>query len=225
MKKLFLSAMSAIFLCAAFVQAQTQTQTYDRANLWDKEINAFAEIDRKQTPPENAVLFVGSSSIRIWENLRQSFPNLKVINRGFGGSRLEDVNHYFDQIVTPYKPKTIVLYAGENDVNDGIAPEKVAADYKIFAEMVHQKLPRTKLFYVSLKPSPSRWKLAGQFRKTNSLIKAQTEKDKQAQFVDVFSAMLGADGEPLPDIFREDNLHMKAGGYTIWTKVLEKYLK
>ncbi len=85
----------------------------------------FAEIDRKQTPPENAVLFVGSSSIRMWENLRTSFPNLKVINRGFGGSRLEDVNHYFDQIVAPYKPKTIVLYAGENDVNDGIAPETV----------------------------------------------------------------------------------------------------
>ena len=221
MRRFVITFLSAIFLCAAFAQAQT----YDRANLWDKEINAFAEIDRKQTPPENAVLFVGSSSIRMWENLRQSFPNLKVINRGFGGSRLEDVNHYFNQIVAPYKPKTIVLYAGENDVNDGIAPEKVAADYKKFAENVHQRLPKTKIFYVSLKPSPSRWKFADQFRKTNALIKAQTEKDKQAQFVDIFSAMLGTNGEPLPEIFREDNLHLKANGYAIWTKVLEKYLK
>ncbi len=216
--------LKVLFFVFIFCLSAT-AQNYDRANLWDKEIDAFAEIDRRQTPPENAVLFVGSSSIRMWESLRESFPNLKVINRGFGGSRLEDVNHYFDRIVAPYQPKTIVLYAGENDVNDGIAPEKVAADYKMFAEMVHQKLPKTKIFYVSLKPSPSRWKFADQFRQTNVLIKAQTEKDKLAQFVDVFSPMLGANGAPLPDIFREDNLHMKESGYAIWTKVLEKYLK
>src|SRR5688500_3758063 len=94
-----------------------RAQTYDRQKLWDKEIEAFAEIDRKQTPPPNPILFVGSSSVRMWTNLRSSFPRLKVINRGFGGSRFEDVNYYFDRIVTPYNPKTIVLYAGENDIN------------------------------------------------------------------------------------------------------------
>ena len=221
MKRNLLSLIISATIFAAFVQAQT----YDRAKLWDNEINAFAEIDRKQTPPENAVLFVGSSSIRMWENLRQSFPNLKVINRGFGGSRLEDVNFYFDRIVAPYKPKTIVLYAGENDVNDGIAPEKIAADFRKFAEMVHTNLPKTKIFYISLKPSPSRWNLADQFRKTNELIKAQTEKDKQLQFVDVFNSMLDAKGEPKSEIFLEDNLHMNEKGYAIWKKVLENYLK
>ena len=125
----------------------------------------LTEIDRRQTPPENAVLFVGSSSIRAWNNLRQSFPNLKVINRGFGGSHLEDVNYYFDKIVAPYNAKKIVLYAGENDISAGIAPEKVVADYKKFAEMVHQKFPKTKIFYISLKPSPSRWKFAENFAK------------------------------------------------------------
>ncbi len=221
MKKFAVSFFVTILFFAAFAKAQT----YDRANLWEKEISAFAEIDRRQTPPENAVLFVGSSSVRAWNSLRANFPNLKVINRGFGGSHLGDVNHYFNQIVAPYKPKTIVLYAGENDITAGIAPEKVAADYKEFAKMVHEKLPKTKIYYVSLKPSPSRWKIADQFRQTNSLIKAATEKDKFAQFVDVWKPMLGANGEPLPDIFREDNLHINEKGYVIWTRILEKYLR
>ncbi len=221
MKKLTITFFITIFLFAAHSNAQTN----EREKLWENEINAFAEIDRKQTPPENAVLFVGSSSIRFWENLRQSFPDLKVINRGFGGSRLEDVNFFFDKIVLPYKPKTIVLYAGENDVNDGIAPETVAENYRKFSKMVRDKLPKTKIFYVSLKPSPSRWKLADNFRKTNELIKAEIAKDKNAKFVDVWTAMLNEKGEPMPDIFVGDNLHMNEKGYAIWRGVLEKYLK
>lgn len=212
-----------LILLATF--AARAQETYTRANLWEKEINAFAEIDRKQTPPENAILFVGSSSIRMWENLRASFPNLKVINRGFGGSRLEDVDHYFNQIVTPYKPKTIVLYAGENDLNEGVAPETVVESYRKFAEMVHQKLPKTKILYVSAKPSPSRWKIADQFRRANDLIKAEIARDRKAKYVDVWTAMLGANGEPLPEIFRDDKLHMNEKGYAIWTRIIEKYLK
>lgn len=210
-----------LLLCAAFAAAQT----YDRAKIWDKEINAFAEIDQRQTPPENAVLFVGSSSIRGWRNVRQSFPKLKVINRGFGGSRLEDVNHYFDKIVAPYNPKTIVLYAGENDVNEGVAPETVAENYRKFAAMVRAKFPKTKIFYVSVKPSPSRWKIADKFNQTNDLIKTEIAKDKQAEFVDVWTAMLGTNGEPLPEIFQADNLHLNEKGYAIWQKILEKKLK
>ena len=221
MKKLIIAFLFTILL---FV-ASSNAQTYDRENIWEKEIGVFAEIDRKQTPPESAVLFVGSSSMRMWDNLRESFPTLNVINRGFGGSRLEDVNHYFDKIVLPYKPKTIVLYAGENDVNDGIAPETVAEYYRIFARMVHEQLPKTKIFYVSLKPSLSRWKLADKFQRANELIKAETAKDKSAKFVDVWTPMLGANGEPKPEIFREDKLHMNEKGYAIWTRILEKRLK
>ncbi len=221
MKKILSSFLFTIFLFVAFAQAQT----YDREKIWENEISAFAEIDCKQTPPENAVLFVGSSSIRMWENLRESFPNLKVINRGFGGSRLEDVNHYFDKIVSPYKPKTIVLYAGENDVNDGIVPENLLKSYRIFAKMVHEKLPKTKIFYVSLKPSPSRWKIADKFQKANKLIEVEIKKDKNATFVDVWKPMLGANGEPTEDIFVADKLHMNSKGYAIWTRILDKYLK
>lgn len=216
---LFLIIFTFVF---AFV---VSAQTYDRAKIWDAEINSLTEIDQKQTPPANAVLFVGSSSMRLWKNLRTSFPNLNVINRGFGGSRLEDVNFYFDRIVAPYNPKTIVLYAGENDVNDGIAPEKVLADFQKFSSLVRAKFPKVKLLYVSLKPSPSRWKLAVNFRKTNELIKAEIAKDKRAKFVDVWSAMLNEKGEPKQEIFVEDKLHMNEKGYAIWRDILVKELK
>ena len=221
MKKLIFALIFAFSIVAPSVSAQT----YDRAKIWDAEINALTEIDVKQTPPKNAVLFVGSSSIRMWKNLRSSFPELSVINRGFGGSRLEDVNFYFDRIVVPYNPKTIVLYAGENDVNEGVAPETVLENYRKFAELAHDKFPKSKLLYVSLKPSPSRWQINDKFRKTNDLIKAKIAKDKRAEFVDVWSPMLGANGEPKPEIFLEDKLHMNERGYAIWREVLAKYLK
>ncbi len=214
-----------LIIFALFFTFVVSAQTYDRAKIWDAEINSLTEIDLKQTPPKDAVLFVGSSSIRSWKNLRRDFPQLNLINHGFGGSRLEDVNFYFDRIVAPYNPKTIVLYAGENDVNDGIAPEKVLADFQQFSKMVRARFPKAKLIYVSLKPSPTRWKLADKMRQTNEIVKAEIAKDKRAEFVDVWTAMLNEKGEPKPEIFVEDKLHLNEKGYAIWREVLAKYLK
>jgi len=211
---LFLITFASVF---AFV---VSAQTYDRAKIWDAEINSLTEIDQKQTPPKDAVLFVGSSSMRLWKNLRTNFPQINVINRGFGGSRLEDVNFYFDRIIAPYNPKTIVLYAGENDVNDGIAPEKILADFQKFSKLVRAKFPKAKLLYVSLKPSPSRWKLADNFRKTNELIKNEIAKDKRAKFIDVWTLMLNEKGEPKDELFVADKLHMNEKGYAIWRDIL-----
>lgn len=221
MLKRILLLLFSIVIFSAVISAQN----YERAKMWDKEINDLTEIDLKQTPPQNPVLFVGSSSIRLWTNLRTSFPNLKFINRGFGGSRIEDTNYYFDRIVAPYNPRIIVFYAGENDVNDGLAPEKVADDYKKFSNLVRQKFPKVKIVYISLKSSPSRWKLADKFIQTNNLIKAEIAKDKRAVFVDVFNAMLNEKGEPRPELFVADMLHMNEKGYAIWKGLLEKHLK
>jgi lysophospholipase L1-like esterase len=215
----------AIFLVLVCLSPFVSAQGYDRAKLWDKEIEALTEIDLKQTPPKDAVLFVGSSSIRLWKNLRASFPGLNVINRGFGGSRLEDSVYYFDRIVAPYNPKTIVLYAGENDINEGVTPEKVLDDYKRFSALVRLKFPKAKLIFVSLKPSPSRWSKADALQKANALVKTEIAKDRLARFVDVWTPMLGANGEPLPDIFVADKLHMNEKGYAIWRDALMKYLK
>ena len=165
MKKFNILLITAII---AFSALFTTAQTNNRAEMWDKEIDSLTEIDLKQTPPKDAVLFVGSSSIRMWKNLRQSFPQLNVINRGFGGSQLKDVNFYFDRIVAPYNPKIIVLYAGENDINDKFSPESILEDYKTFAKLTRAKFPKVKLIFVALKPSPSRWKLAENFKKPMS---------------------------------------------------------
>lgn len=220
MLRLYFSA----FLILSFALVSF-AQTYERAKIWDAGINAFAETDLKQTPPKNPVLFVGSSSIVLWRSLRQSFPRLEFVNRGFGGSRIEDTNYYFDRIVTPYNPRIIVFYAGENDVNDGFTPERVTADYNKFVQLVRQKFPKTKIVYISLKPSPSRWDKADKFRQTNNLIKAEITKDKRSVFVDVFSAMLNEKGEPRPELFVADMLHMNEKGYEIWRKLLGKHLK
>lgn len=200
-------------------------QTYERASIWDKEIAALTEIDRRQTPPQNAVLFVGSSSIRLWNSLRTDFPALNVINRGFGGSRIEDVNHYFDRIAAPYDVRTVVLYAGENDVNDGLSPERVRDDFLVFKSRVRKNFPKAKLVFISLKPSPSRWKLEGEFRKTNELIKSEISKDKRAVFVDMWPAMLGADNQPRRELFVADMLHMNEKGYKIWREKLAPVLR
>lgn len=220
MKKLLATALFLLTIAYA-----SGAQTYERASLWEKEIDALTEIDRRQTPPKGAILFIGSSSIRLWKSLRQDFPRLSVINRGFGGSRIEDVNHFFDRIAAPYDVKTIVLYAGENDVNDGLPPERVRDDFVAFRLLVRKSFPKAKLAFISLKPSPSRWKLEAAFRKTNELIKSEISKDKRAVFVDMWPAMLGADGQPRRQLFVADMLHMNEKGYQIWREKLAPLLR
>lgn len=220
MKK-YLFLLVALFFLSFAVAAQK----YERAELWQKEIDVFTEIDRRQTPPADAILFVGSSSMRNWDSLRRDFPRASVINRGFGGSHIEDVNFYFDQLVTPFQPKKIFFYAGENDITAGKTPERVLEDFKKFAALVAEKSPRSKIYFISLKPSPSRWNLREKFQQTNSLIKAEIEKMKRAAFIDVWSAMLDARGEPKPEIFIEDRLHLNRKGYDIWREILAKYVK
>lgn len=200
-------------------------ESYTRANLWEKEIATFAAADKKEFPKTGGVLFVGSSSIRGWRTVKDDFPNFPVINRGFGGSHLEDANHYFAEIVLPYKPKLIVLYSGENDITAGKTVEHVVADYKSFVNLVRERLPKSRLIFISLKPSPARWEQRDKFQRANSLIKAETEKDKRQMFVDVCQPMLNERGEPKSEIFLGDKLHMNAEGYKIWREVLTPYIK
>ncbi|MDQ4121881.1 MAG: SGNH/GDSL hydrolase family protein [Acidobacteriota bacterium] len=198
---------------------------YKRTHLWEKEIKAFNDLDKKDFPKKNGVLFVGSSSIRGWRTINQDFPDFRTVNRGFGGSHLEDVNFYAEQIVFPYKPKLIVLYAGENDLVAGKSIEQVFSDFKKFVSLVRQKTPRTRIIFVSLKPSLSRWEFTSKFKELNSLVKAETEKDKRLLYVDVWSPMLDVDGNPKKDIFLADKLHMNAKGYEIWRETLYPHIK
>lgn len=211
----------SILLAVAGVSAQ-DSESYKR---WEKEIAAFVEIDRKQTPPENAILFTGSSSIRVWTTLGQDFPSIRFINRGFGGSHFEELLHFAPQIVLPYKPKLIVVYSGENDIVSGQSAENVLADFKAFVAFRDKNLPLTPIVYISMKPSILRLAEWSEMKRGNDLIQTEIAKHKRVRYADLASKMIGPDGKPLPDIFLADNLHMNAKGYAIWREHLAPFLK
>jgi lysophospholipase L1-like esterase len=193
--------------------------------MWRDEINRLIATDATQPPPTGGAVFVGSSSIRLWESLARDFPQVATINRGFGGSELADSVYYADRIVIPYRPKTVVLFAGTNDIWAGKSPETVAADFKAFRTKVHAALPDTKILYLSLNFSPSRVSVLTKMRQANELIAADCATAPGCIFVDVCTPMLDAQGQPQPEYFREDQLHMKPAGYAIWTRILTPYLQ
>lgn len=172
-------------------------------------------------PAPGAVLFVGSSSIRLWETLARDLPGVRALNRGFGGSTLADAVHFAPRIVVPARPRLVVLYAGDNDLAEGATPAQVLADVRRFVELVRRELPGTGVVYVAVKPSPARWALAEQMREANRLVREYAQASAGAvRFADVFTPMLGADGRPRPELYVEDGLHMSPAGYAIWRDVL-----
>lgn len=191
---------------------------------FENEIKAFEAADQKQPPPKDAVLFIGSSTIRIWKSLPQDFPELKVINRGFGGSQIADSTRYADRIAIPYHPSRIVMYAGDNDLAAGKSPEQVFEDFKAFVKKIRSALPDEPITFISIKPSIARWKLVEKIKQANSLIKQYAEGEKNIDFVDIFPALLGADGKPRPELFRADGLHMSPKGYAIVVSILKPRL-
>jgi lysophospholipase L1-like esterase len=192
---------------------------------FEDDIAAFEAADRAHAPPQGAVLFVGSSSIRFWDTLEKDFPGIPVINRGFGGSTIGDSVRYADRIVVPYRPRVIVFYAGDNDVAAGATPERILADFQAFVAKVRAGLPGERIVFVSIKPSLERWKRVGTIRKANDLIRRFAKKDGSIRYVDVFTPMLGADGRPRKELFRADGLHMTPAGYALWTGLVAPELR
>jgi lysophospholipase L1-like esterase len=195
----------------------------DDTNRWESAIRKFEESDRRQFPPKRGILFVGSSSIVGWD-LAKHFQELPVINRGFGGSQIADSIHFAERITVPYQPRTIVFYAGDNDVAAGKTPQQVLADYRRFVEIVHGALPETRIVFIAIKPSLRRWKLVEQMRQANRLIREVTTKDPRLVFVDVDPPMIGQDGRPRAELFRDDGLHLNAAGYRLWSALVRPHL-
>lgn len=189
---------------------------------WEPEIKAFEKHDLADPPPTNAILFLGSSSIRKWTTLTQDIPGKQIINRGFGGSHIADSTALADRIVFPYKPRLIVFYAGDNDLAAGESVDHVVADYRAFVGTVHERLPETRIAYISIKPCPLRWRLVDKVRAVNQQIAAM--KDDKLDFIDVYSAMIGPDGKPPKDLFLADGLHPSAKCYQLWASLIRPHL-
>lgn len=196
------------------------------AQPFANEIADFKKQDAVSPPPSNAILFVGSSSFRMWKDVADYFPSHNIINRGFGGSTLVDVIRYEHDIIFPYRPKQIVIYCGENDIasSDSITAEIVLQRFRVLFADIRNALPGVPIFFISIKPSPSRWDMKDRIIKANKRIKKFLKKNRYTKFINVWKKMLGADGKPRPDIFIGDNLHMNEKGYAIWKKQIEPFL-
>jgi len=192
-------------------------------NVWEGAIMKFELLDKDTPPKPGGILFVGSSSIVFWD-LKAAFPDLPVLNRGFGGSQISDVLHFFDRVVVPYAPKTVVFYSGDNDLASGKSGEQVIADYKEFFARVRAAFPEAKIINFPVKPSVSRWKLYDVQKEVNAAVKEMLAADKNAVYIDYVDRMIGPDGKPNADLLREDGLHMNEKGYAIWNEMLKPHL-
>ncbi|MHA6205205.1 GDSL-type esterase/lipase family protein [Dyella soli] len=191
---------------------------------WKPDIDAFAAGDRAQAPATRGVLFIGSSSVRLWTTLAADFPGVPVIDRGFGGSTIADATYYADRIVWPYQPRLIVMYAGDNDIAAGVAPAQVLAAFRAFVARARQGVPGVPVVYVSIKPSLARLPLWPSMKEANERIRAWAITQQDVRFVDIAPAMTDAQGRPRAELFRPDGLHMTPAGYALWVAALKPVL-
>ena len=192
---------------------------------WEKEISAYEAMDRTNPPPKGALLFVGSSTIRLWKTLAQDFPDQKVINRGFGGSEIADSTHFAERLIFPHQPRMIFLRAGGNDLFAGKSSEQVFIDFKDFVTCVQAKLPNTEIVFVSLSPSIARWQQAGKEKALNDMVKQFAGKNPRVKYLEAYDVSLGVDGKPRPELFVADKLHFNEEGYKLLAERVRSFFK
>jgi lysophospholipase L1-like esterase len=183
----------------------------------EQAVRAFEVAEAAQPAPDGGIVCVGSSSIAGWRaTARKDFAPLPVVTRGIGGGTMNDALHYVDRMVLRHHPHSVVLYAGENDLADGISPTQICDTFRKFAAKVHAKLPATRIYVISIKPSPARADLWPKMTQTNDMLRDACTADPRLEYVSVVEGMLGPDGKPRPELFRADHLHMNASGYAVW---------
>lgn len=188
-------------------------------SVWESSIAAFEADDQKSPPPADPILFVGSSTIRMW-NLKKFLPELVALNRGFGGSAFSDLSFFFDRVVLPYNPSIAVVYSGDNDIASGKSPEQVATDYAAFHTKFRAAFPDTPLIFLAIKPSIQRWALYDKMKEANRRIAEQHKADARFTALDLGPLMLGEDGKPRAELFIKDGLHLSDAGYKLWSEEL-----
>ena len=214
---------AALCFLALLVAAAPKHAAAQTADKWAKEMAAFEEQD-KTDPALGGVVFVGSSSIRLWD-LKKAFPGVPALNRGFGGSEIPDSVRYVDLLVIKHKPATVIFYAGDNDIANGRTPQQVFEDYKAFVTRIHTALPATRVAFIGIKPSIQRWALVDKVRAANALVREFSARDDRLAFIDVDGPMLGWDEKPRKDLFVADGLHMTPKGYEIWTALVRAFVE
>ncbi|MCU7616110.1 GDSL-type esterase/lipase family protein [Chryseobacterium sp. PBS4-4] len=218
MKKIF-----AGFLLLMFALMYSQ----EKKPMFWQDIQNFKTLNQQSAPPNNTILLIGSSSFTKWKDVSEYFPGKTIINRGFGGSRLTDLNYYSEDLLKPYQPKQIIIYCGENDFADDakLKADIIVDRFKTFYKKVREKFPNIEVDFISIKYSPSREKLWPQMKEANKKIAKFMRKEKNAEFIDITEIMNDVNGNVRKDLFVEDMLHMTPEGYRLWTKVMNPYMK
>ena len=220
-----LSALFFLFLILATSQLSAQETVEDPdPSRFEEEIEVFRDWDMKNSTPDGAILFVGSSSIRFWETAN-AFPQYPVINRGFGGSHFSDLIYYYDSLILPYSPDVLVLYEGDNDIAAGKSVDRVVEDYRKLTSRLAGDFPDIKLVFVSIKPSSSRWEVWPEMEEANQLIREEIRRNPNHFYADLATPLLGDDGRPDDSLFLDDLLHLNEQGYKNWNKALRPLLE
>ncbi len=205
---------------------QTATPDPDDPARWESDIAAFEALDKATVPPENALVFIGSSSIKLWESLAEDMAPMPVIQRGFGGSKLADATHYIDRIITPYAPRAVVIFSGSNDIA-GETPKSAEAVFTLYTEFVsevHKRLPGTPIYFIAISPTGARWAHRDIVADTNALVEAHAAKHDDLYYINTASALLDENGQSREELFREDKLHLNKDGYAVWTSIIRPAL-
>jgi lysophospholipase L1-like esterase len=210
-------------LSALLLLGVTTVQAQDKPPFW-QDVQTIKAYDQIYAPPEHPILFIGSSSIRLWVDFTKTFKDYTVLNRGIGGAVTKDIDHYVEDLVFPYQPKQVVIYVGENDLLAAPDAETVFEDFKKLYLHIRTRLSVTPLVYIAIKGSPSRAKYQAKALRANQLIKGYLKNDKNTVFVDIYQPMLDKKGEMQPVLFKKDMLHMNVKGYQIWNKLLLPHL-
>lgn len=193
-------------------------------STWETSIEAYEASDAQNPPALGSIVFVGSSSILFWDTLSEDMTPMPVLNRGFGGSVIAHATHFADRILLPYEPSAIVLYAGDNDIALGLSADCTLRDFEAFVQHIHAASPGLPIYFISIKPSPSRMMFWTEMERANQLIETRSTAAEALHFIDVSEAMLDEQGEPIGDLFAGDGLHMTAAGYELWTSIVRPRL-
>lgn len=190
---------------------------------YEADVRALEQARVEAQPPNNPVVFYGSSTVRLWEDLKEDLASQRILNLGFGGSTLEACVYFFERLVPPVRPCSLVVYAGDNDLGDGRSPKDVLSFFRALAAKVDRELGAIEFGFISIKPSPARFDIIDRIRTANKLIQDEIARQPRAYFIDVFDAMLDPQGNPQRKLFTEDGLHMSRAGYQLWTKLFSSY--
>lgn len=233
LRRTLLIALLAVLaiLAAAGWQLSVEARRFlsDDPAVWEPVIADFEAADRESPPPPGQLLFLGSSSIRLWESLASDMAPIPAMGRGFGGARINDVRHYAERLIEPYRPSAIALYIGSNDLSGAFGAGTISADeawrrYAALLVKVRRLAPEAPIYLIALKPTTRGWERWPVIRAFNGYLEAAAAADAQLRYIDANRRLLDADGEPDDDLLFFDGLHLNARGYVAWGQSIREQI-